>query len=79
LHDFVAIASGTCRILGFDEIIQFVDEDYAESGLKSPSLFRLSRLAVVEGNLLTGSIGQISHHRVCEIKQRVAKWIAGNQ
>lgn len=33
----------------FDEIIQTFDEDYSESGLKSPSVFRLSRLAVVEG------------------------------
>ncbi len=64
---------------GFDEIIQASDKDYVESGLKSPSVFRLSRLAVVEGSLLTGSIGQISHPRVCEIRQRVSEWIAGNQ
>lgn len=64
---------------GFDEIIQTFDEDYSESGLKSSSVFRLSRLAVVEGNLLTGSIGHISHQRAYEIRQRVSRWIAGDQ
>lgn len=63
----------------FDEIIQVSDEDYPASGLKSPSVLRLSRLAIVEGNLLTGSIGRISHQRTHEIRQRISRWIAGDQ
>jgi mRNA interferase MazF len=64
---------------GFDEIIQSPDEDFAVSGLKAPSVFRLSRLAVVEGDLLTGSMGNISHPRLRAIRQRISQWIAGNQ
>lgn len=64
---------------GFDEIIQPADEDYPASGLKAPSVFRLSRLAVVEGGLFTGSIGHISPTRTHEIRQRISGWIAGNQ
>jgi PemK-like, MazF-like toxin of type II toxin-antitoxin system len=65
--------------VGFDEIIQISDEDYSGSGLKSPSVFRLSRLAVVESTLLTGSIGRISSQRTREIRQRISRWIASEQ
>lgn len=36
------------------------DPDFAGSGQKVPSVLRLSRLAVLDGTLLIGSIGSIS-------------------
>jgi len=65
--------------MDFDEIIRTSDADFSTSGLKASSVFRLSRLAVVEGSLLTGSIGSISSQRTGEIRQRVSRWIAGDQ
>lgn len=43
-----------------DEIIFTKDPDFVGSGLKAPSVLRLSRLAVLDGALLVGSIGSIN-------------------
>ncbi|MDP3030439.1 MAG: hypothetical protein Q8N33_00030, partial [Rhodocyclaceae bacterium] len=40
---------------GFDEVLATTDGDFAASGLKAPSVLRLSRLAVLDGVLLVGS------------------------
>lgn len=61
----------------FDEVIRDTDADYAESGLKTTSLIRLSRLAVVEGSILLGAIGHISPDRLQRIKSRLAAWLLG--
>jgi mRNA interferase MazF len=37
---------------GFDEILTPADADFAATGLKAPSVLRLSRLAVLDGSLL---------------------------
>lgn len=58
-----------------DEIISVTDVDFANSGLKVASVFRLSRLAVLDGSLLLGSIGSISDERLVDVRQRLAKWI----
>lgn len=62
---------------GFDEILQSTDADFSASGLKAPSVLRLSRLAVLDGSLLIGSIGAIDSGRLDCIRQRLARWIAG--
>jgi len=62
-------------ISGFDEIIQENDSDFDNSGLKSLSVIRIGRLAAVEGALMLGAIGQISHERLHRIKTRLADWI----
>jgi mRNA interferase MazF len=49
---------------GMDEIVNANDADFKSSGLKAPSVLRLSRLAVVDGALLVGSIGSISDGRL---------------
>jgi len=59
----------------FDHIIQEGDADFEESGLKTRSVIRVGRLAVVEGDLLLGAIGQVSSERLRQIKARVAEWI----
>ena len=60
---------------GLDEIITPADADFPDTGLKAPSLLRLSRLAVLDGKLLVGSIGAIGDERLMRIRQRLAKWI----
>ncbi len=58
-----------------DEILQSDDPDFRAAGLKSPSVFRLSRLAVLDGNRLVGSIGAIPPERLTVLRQRLARWI----
>lgn len=58
-----------------DELVLPSQPDFGATGLKAPSVLRLSRLAVLDGNLLTGSIGAIDEARVAHIKQRLGRWI----
>lgn len=62
---------------GFDEVITDKDPGFPQSGLKVSSLIRISRLAVVSGDVLLGSIGNISAERLHVIKTRISQWIAG--
>lgn len=59
-----------------DEILTPTDPDFTNSGLKVPSVLRLSRLAVLDGSLLLGSIGEISEERLMNVRQRLAQWVA---
>lgn len=61
---------------GFDEVLTPADADFAASGLKVPSVLRLSRLAVLDASLLVGSIGSIGEERLARVRRRLAKWIA---
>jgi len=44
------------QIPGFDEVIKEEDADFEQSGLKTSSVVRISRLAVVNRNILLGSM-----------------------
>lgn len=59
----------------FDEIVQPSDADFASSGLKVPSVLRLSRLGVLDSSLLVGRLGSISYERLWQIRQRLSVWI----
>ena len=59
-----------------DEILLPSDTNFAATGLKVPSVLRLSRLAVLDGALLVGSIGEIGEDRLAQVRQRLANWIA---
>ena len=59
----------------FDEIVEEGASDFATSGLRAPSLIRVGRLAVVEGQVLRGAIGQIAAERLQRIRDRLADWI----
>ena len=61
---------------GFDEVLSPTDADFIASGLKVSSVLRLSRLAVLDGSVLTGTIGAIGDKRLIQVRQRLAKWIA---
>ena len=65
------------KIQELDEVISTEDSDFIQSGLKLPSVIRVSRLAVVEGDILLGKLGQISHDRLSRVRQNLAKWISG--
>ncbi len=59
----------------FDELVLEDDLDFAESGLKTASVIRIGRLAVVQGEILLGAIGQIASERLSRIKNRLAEWL----
>jgi len=59
----------------FDEIIEKSSKDFVQSGLKTDSVIRVSRLAVVEGNKLKGAIGYISQQRLITIKHNITSWL----
>ena len=63
------------QIPELDELITPDDSDFMQSGLKVPSVIRTSRLAVVDGNILLGKLGQINTERLHKIKQKLSKWI----
>ena len=60
---------------GLDETLTPADADFAASGLKAPSVLRLSRLAVLDGNSLVGCIGHIDEQRLNTVRQRLAAWV----
>ena len=61
-----------------DEIITSEDSDFIQSGLKLPSVIRAGRLAVVNGGIFLGKLGQIAHNRLDRVRQNLAKWILGS-
>ena len=63
------------HIEGFDEVVTEEDPDFAESGLKVTSVIRVGRLAVVEGRILQGAIGEISPKRLQRLRTRLAEWL----
>jgi mRNA interferase MazF len=63
---------------GFDEVVQETDADFAGSGLKVSSVIRVGRLAVVEGEILLGAIGQIAPERLERIRNHLAGWLTGS-
>lgn len=61
--------------LGTDSLVHESDDDFLISGLKTTSLIRVTRLAVVNEKQLDGAIGTISLLRLNEIKDRLMNWL----
>lgn len=61
----------------FDEVIKDEDADFLQSGLKTTSIIRIARLAVVNKSVLLGSIGNIGAERLVSIKKKLSAWIIG--
>ena len=59
-----------------DEMLTPTDPDFSASGLKAPSVLRLSRLAVLNGASLVGCLGSIDEQRLKAVRQRLAEWIS---
>jgi mRNA interferase MazF len=66
------------EIPGLDNIISPNHSDFVQIGLKSESVVRVSRLAVVSEKILLGNIGAISSQRLERIKRNLATWIIAN-
>jgi mRNA interferase MazF len=64
------------EIPGLDEVISPDNFDFEQTGLKSESVIRVSRLAVVSKSILLGKIGEISPQRLEQVKKILALWIA---
>ena len=62
-----------------DEIIRVGDAGFSATGLKVDSVIRLSRLAVVSGEVLIGSLGHIEAHRLRALKARLGRWMAQDE
>ena len=58
-----------------DEVITSEESDFLESGLKLASVIRISRLAVISGEILLGKLGRIDQKRLIRIKENIIKWI----
>lgn len=58
-----------------DEIIRQDEAEFAATGLKASSVVRLSRLAVIDGDMLVGCLGTISDERLESLCQRLAAWL----
>ena len=58
-----------------DEPLLPSEPDFPASGLKVASVIRVSRLAVLDGTLLAGAIGDISDGRLTQVRQRLSRWI----
>lgn len=61
---------------GLDEIITPEDGDFQETGLKVSSVLRLSRLAVLDGALMAGTLGAVDGERLERVRRRLGKWVA---
>jgi mRNA interferase MazF len=74
------ISSQTNRLFpATDELISEADADYKDSGLKRTSVVRTTRLAVVQQDVLAGSMGMIADDRLTRIRNSLAKWMSGSQ
>ncbi len=58
-----------------DEFIRTDDSEYAATGLKVSSVLRVTRLAVLQTDLMVGLLGEISQPRLKTVTQRIARWI----
>jgi mRNA interferase MazF len=65
------------EVKGFDEIVCEGATDFGASGLKARSLIRVGRLAVVDGGMLVGAVGEVSPERLLRIKSNLAAWLTG--
>lgn len=61
-----------------DWVLTPEDSEFSESGLKVLSVFRLCRIAVLDGSLLIGKLGAIPDARLRDLQQRLANWIVND-
>ena len=60
---------------GLDEVIREADPDFPQTGLKTSSVVRVTRVAVVSTGRLAGGLGHIGPNRLQGIRERLADWI----
>lgn len=78
-HSDALLAMITSRVYqsipGFDEMIELTDKDFVDTGLKTRSVVRLSRLASVEVNAINAKLGEVSDERLSIAKRRILDWL----
>jgi mRNA interferase MazF len=62
----------------FDVVLISTDSDFAATRLKSSSVIRAGRLAVVNFNRLLGRIGDLAPHRITQLQRAIAAWISAS-
>jgi mRNA interferase MazF len=65
------------EVSGVDEVVREADSDFAGTGLKTTSVIRVTRVAVVSADMLHGTIGTLAHERLTRIRTCLANWILG--
>jgi mRNA interferase MazF len=65
------------EVAELDEVVRDADADFSQTGLKMTSLIRVTRVAVVSGDLFLGALGELSMQRLTRIRTRLAEWIRG--
>jgi mRNA interferase MazF len=63
------------EVSGLDDTISPSDQDFKQTGLRSKSIIRVSRLAIVSEKIMIGKTGEISKERLERIKMNLANWI----
>ncbi|MDR9499940.1 MAG: hypothetical protein RI556_12250 [Hydrogenovibrio sp.] len=58
-----------------DWIVSPSNPEFDATGLKVASVFRLSRLAVLDGDLLLGQLGSITDQRLKTLQQDLSHWL----
>lgn len=58
-----------------DIVINEEDEDFHSSGLKTHSVLRISRVAVVDEKIFEGRLGSIAGRRLRDVKERFSNWL----
>lgn len=78
-HADVLLALVTSRgyqaVAGFDEVVEPTDPDFTLTRLKSRSVVRLARLAMVEPAVIAARLGSISPDRLTRIRNRLVSWL----
>lgn len=78
-HSDALLAMITSRVYqsipGFDEMIELTDKDFVDTGLKTRSVVRLSRLASVEVSVINAKLGEVSDERLSIAKRRILDWL----
>lgn len=55
------------------------DENFTQTGLKRSSAIRLTRLAVVEQDILLGTLGSIDEAMLDTVKTRLSDWLTAGE
>jgi mRNA interferase MazF len=65
-------------IAELDEVVAPNDPDFPASGLKTASLIRTTRVAVVAAERLEGALGHLATGRLDRIRARLAAWLVAD-
>ena len=67
------------QIKDLEIVISTTDRDFAATGLKTDSLIRSSRLAVVGDDIFEGRLGSLTPAKLQEIRKRLSSWLLNDE